>query len=142
MVRTILCALLAASIATPAIACDCVRLFPGSPRFESDIRRIAAYYPVAAEGVIERDGQYSWRLTPTRELRGPKQKSYRIDLISDCSLAPDEMNALVGRTIFALLVEGPGDHQGRYELSRCVNLLGPEVEGALRARITARCTPR
>ena len=122
-----------AFVPAAAGACDCVRLSPGYPRFQQDLDRIAAYYPVAAEGMLERDGSYRWRFVPTRELRGPGRNSYSIDLISDCSLAPDEMNALIGRPIFALLAE----HDGRYELSRCVNLQSPEVEKAIRERIGA-----
>jgi hypothetical protein len=121
------------------LACDCVRLVPGTPRFQADIDAIAAFYPVAAEGVIERDGPYAWRFRTTHEYRGPRQGAYRITLISDCSLGPDEMNALLGKAIFALLVEGPGDHKGNYELGRCVNLQGSGVEKALRERMTAGC---
>ncbi len=123
-----------------ANACDCVRLSPAYPRFQADLDRIAAYYPVAAQGLIKADGPYRWRFIPTREFRGPGKKSYSVDLISDCSLAPDEMNALIGRPILALLVEGPGDHKGRYELSRCVNVQAPDVEKAIRERFLRACT--
>jgi hypothetical protein len=123
----------------PAAACDCVRLIPNGPHFESDLYRIAKYYPVAAEGVLERDGPYAWRFNTTREYRGPGKRSYPIALISDCTLAPQELNALIGKPIFVLLVEGPGDHKGNYEISRCVNLLGPDIENALRARISTEC---
>lgn len=126
----------------PALACDCVRLIPGGPRFQADLDRMAAFYAVAAEGVVERDGPYHWRFTPSHEFRGPGQKSYPVELISDCSLAPNEVAAVLGKRIFALLVEGPGDHKGRYELSRCVNLLEPQVEDALRKRIAGACKPR
>ena len=144
MLRSLILLAGAGAILIPgaAAACDCVRLFPESPRIEEDLDRIAAFYPVAAEGIIERDGEYFWRFTPTREFRGPGRKSYPIGLISDCSLAPDEMNAVVGKPVFALLVEGPGDHQGRYELNRCVNFLGPEIGAAIRAGIAAGCKPR
>lgn len=121
--------------AGPAFACDCVSLIPGSPRFERDLEAIASFYPVAAEGVVEADGPFAWRFTPTREYRGPKQGSYRIELSSDCSLAPDEMNALIGEPVFLLLSGGPE----RYEAGRCVNGQSPEVEGAIRARIEHRC---
>ena len=124
--------------APPALACDCVRLIPGSRHFASDLDAIAKFYPVAADGVLERAGAYGWRFTPTREYRGPKQASYRIELGSDCSLAPDEMNALIGRRVFLLLSGGPE----RYEAGRCVNLLGADVEGAIRARIADSCPPR
>ena len=123
-----------------ANACDCIRLSHEAPRFKEEIDRIAAYYPVAAEGVLESDGSYRWRFVPTREFRGPAQKSYSIDLISDCSLAPDELNALLGMPVFALLAEGAGDYRGRYELNRCVNLQAPDVENAIRERIGAGCT--
>lgn len=139
MVRAVLPVLIALTSATPALACDCMRLDPSFPRFEADLDRLAEYYPVAVEGIIQVDGQYCWRLIPTWEFRGPGLKSYSIDLISDCSLAPDEMNTLIGRRIFALLAEGPGDHRGRYELSRCVNLQSPEVEKAIRKRIGEGC---
>jgi len=123
----------------PAAACDCIRLIPNGPHFNSDLDRIAQYYPVAAEGVLEADGPYAWRFRPTREYRGPRKQSYPVTLISDCTLAPEELTTLIGKPIFVLLVERPGDHKGSYELSRCVNLLGAEIENALRARITTRC---
>ena len=127
--------------AQPALACDCIRLNPKAPRFAEDVDRIAQYYPVAAEGVLEPDGPYAWRFNPTREYRGPGKKSYSISLISDCSLAPQELNPLVGKSIFVLLAEGLGDHQGHYEISRCVNLLDGEIEKAIRARILTTCKP-
>ena len=131
--------LLLASLSSPAIACNCVRLDPKAPRFGSDLDRIAEHYPVAAEGVLENDGPYAWRFTPTREYRGPGKRSYPIALISDCSLAPQELAPFIGKPVFVLLVEGPGDHQGSYEISRCVNLLGADIENALRARIMKAC---
>ena len=139
MIRAVLSVLIASVCAPPALACDCIRLDPSFPRFEADLDRIAEYYPVAVEGIVQADGPYRWRLLPTREFRGPGLKSYSIDLISDCSLAPDEMKALINRRIFALLAEGPGDHSGRYELSRCVNLQSPEVEKSIRKRIGEAC---
>jgi hypothetical protein len=125
--------------AGPAAACDCVRLDPKGPNFASDLERIAEFYPIAAEGMLERDGPYAWRFKPTREYRGPGKSSYSITLISDCSLAPQELNAVLGKPIFVLLAGGPGDHQGNYEISRCVHLLGADIENALRARILSRC---
>jgi hypothetical protein len=131
----------AAVAATPtcAVACDCIRLIPGSKRFDADLDRIAAYYQVAADGVLEADGPYAWRLRPIREYRGRKQSSYPISLASDCSVDPQEMNRLVGKKIFVLLAEGSGESKGRYELSRCVNLQSREVESAIRSRIDRRC---
>ena len=136
----LLAALSAALIATatPALACDCVSLIPGSPNFARDLDAIAKFYPVAAKGRVYADGPYAWRFAPTRELRGPKRSSYRIVLLSDCSLAPDEMKALIGKPVFLLLSGGPD----RYEAGRCVNLQSPAVEEAVRASIHARCWPR
>src|SRR4051794_37831380 len=91
---------LAIMSATPTLACDCLSLIPGSPRFESDLDGIVQFYPVVAEGAVEVDGPYAWRFTPTREYRGPRQESYRIELGSDCSIAPDEMKALIGKPVF------------------------------------------
>jgi hypothetical protein len=122
----------------PAAACDCIRLDPKGPHFASDLDRIAKYYPVAAEGVVEADGEYAWRFRPTHEYRGPAKVSYPIELISDCSLEPQAMKALIGKPVFLLLAGGP-DH---YEASRCVNLLGGETERAIRHRITSSCPPR
>ena len=121
-----------------AFACDCVSLIPGSPRFTRDLDAIAGFYPIAAEGRLERDGQYAWRFVPTHELRGPKQPSYRIELASDCSIDPQEMSKLIGKPMFLLLSGGPE----RYEAQRCVNLQSPQVEKAIRARIGAGCRPR
>lgn len=128
--------------ASPALACDCVSLIPGGPRFESDIDRIAQYYRVAAEGVLEADGPYAWRFTPTREYRGPRLSAYRIELLSDCSLDPIALNTLLGRPIFLLLAEGEGQNRGIYEIGRCVNRQSPEVEHAIRTRLGAGCRPR
>ena len=128
----------AALCATPALACDCIRLVPGGPHFEADLDRIAAFYPVAAEGVIEANGAYSWRFKPSHEFRGPKQASYPVELISDCSLDPEELKALIGKPVFLLLSGGPD----RYEASRCVNLQGAAVEAGIRKRIKASCTSR
>jgi hypothetical protein len=115
-----------------------VTLLPSSPRFERDLDSIARFYPVAAEGVLETDGPYAWRFKPTREYRGLKRSSYRIELASDCSLAPDEMKALIGRPVFLLLSGGPE----RYDAGRCVNRQSPEIEKAIRARIGAGCVTR
>jgi hypothetical protein len=124
------------------MACDCIRLIPGGPHFAADLDRIVQYYPVAAEGVVSADGPSAWRFFPTREYRGRGLKSYPITLIIDCSLAPDEMKAVIGKPIFALLAEGPGDHRGTFELSRCVNLQSPAVEKEMRARLGADCPSR
>ena len=135
-----LLALLGSMLASaPAAACDCIRLISNGPHFNSDLDRIAKYYPVAAEGVLERDGPYAWRFNATREYLGPGERFYSITLISDCTLAPQELNALIGKPIFVLLAKGPGDHKGNYEISRCVNLLGTDIENALRSRILTRC---
>lgn len=126
---------LLACLPAAASACDCITLSPDFPRFESDLDRIAAYYPVAAEGVLAADGPYAWQFRATKEYRGPRQASYRVELVSDCSLGPDEITPLIGRSIFLLLSGGPE----RYEVSRCVNLQPPEVEKAIRARIGGSC---
>jgi hypothetical protein len=122
----------------PAAACDCIRLDPTGPHFASDIERIAKFYPVAAEGVLEADGQYAWRFRPTREYRGLGKASYAIELISDCSLDPQTMKGLIGKPVFLLLAGGPD----RYEASRCVNLLGTEIDAAIRNRVASSCRPR
>ena len=128
--------------ASPAWACDCVTLIPGSPHFTRDLDSIAKYYPVAAEGVLAADGPYAWRFTPTREYRGPRQAAYRIQLLSDCSLDPIEVKSLIGKPVFLLLAEGEGQNRGTYEIGRCVNRQSPEVEAAIRARMGAGCRPR
>jgi len=133
---------LALAAATPAFACDCVTLIPGGPRFQSDLDGIAQYYPVAADGILEADGPYAWRFTPTHEYRGPSQRAYRIELLSDCSLDPLEMKALLGKPIFLLLAEGQGQNRGSYEIGRCVNRQSPEVEKAIRARVGVGCASR
>jgi len=125
-----------------ALACDCVALLPDGPRFQADVDRIAAYYPVAAEGVLEADGAYAWRFTPTHEYRGPRQTAYRIQLLSDCSLDPLEVKSLIGKRVFLLLAEGEGQNRGTYEIGRCVNRQSPEVEAAIRGRMGAGCRPR
>ena len=131
-----------APVTEPALACDCVRLIPGSPRFQADVDRIAEYYPVAAEGVLEADGAYAWRFTPTREYRGPRHAAYRIQLLSDCSLDALELKSLIGKPVFLLLAEGEGQYRGTYEIGRCVNRQSPEVETAIRARTGTGCRPR
>ena len=131
-----LVAALGLTTAAPAMACDCVRLDPKGPHFNADLDRIAAYYPVAAQGVLESDGQFAWRFRPTREWRGLSQSSYRIELISDCSLGPDELRDIIGKPVF-LLLSGDGK---RFEISRCVNLLGADIEGAIRHRIGENCS--
>jgi hypothetical protein len=113
-------------------------LISGSPNLARDLDSIAKFYPVAAEGRVEADGVYAWRFVPTREYRGPARASYRIELSSDCSLAPGEMKALIGRSVFLLLSGGPDS----YEAGRCVNLQSAAVEGAIRERISAACTRR
>lgn len=123
---------------TPAAACDCITLDPKGPRFATDLDRIAQYYPVAAEGVLERDGEFAWRFRATQEYRGPGKASYRVELISDCSLEPAAMKAIIGKPVFLLLAGGPD----RYEASRCVNLLGGEAESAIRNRFRRSCRPR
>lgn len=134
----VLAASLTALGASPSLACDCVSLIPGSPRFESDLDRIVQYYPVAAEGLLEADGPYAWRFRPTREYRGPRQASYRVELGSDCSISPDEMKALIGKPVF-LLLSGVPD---RYEAGRCVNLLASDVSAAIRKRYAESWQPR
>ena len=132
---------LALIASAPALACDCVSLIPGSPNFERDLDAIAKYYPVAAEGVLEKQG-YDWRFRPTQQYRGPKQPFFLVTLMSDCSLAPDELDALIGRRVFLLLSGGRGSYEGRYEAGRCVNLQSPDVEAAIRNRINADCASR
>ena len=124
--------------AAPGWSCDCVTLLPDSPNFSQDLDAIAKFYPVAAEGLVEADGASAWRFKPTHEYRGPKQASYRIELSSDCSLAPNEMKALIGKPVFLLLSGGPD----RYEAGRCVNSLSPKVERAIRARVGGACASR
>lgn len=124
--------------ASPAAACDCMTLFPGSARFEADLDRIVQFYPVAAEGVVEADGSYAWRFTPTREYRGPRQASYRIELGSDCSIDPGVMQAMIGKPVFLLLSGGPE----RYEAQRCVNLVADDVSAAIRRRYSEGCNRR
>lgn len=113
-------------------------LFPGSARFEADLDRIVQFYPVAAEGVVEADGSYAWRFTPTREYRGPRQASYRIELGSDCSIDPGVMQAMIGKPVFLLLSGGPE----RYEAQRCVNLVADDVSAAIRRRYSEGCNRR
>ncbi|WP_309662712.1 hypothetical protein [Sphingomonas sp.] len=136
----ILIALAFASLlaSTPALACDCVRLDPNGPHFASDLDRIAKFYPIAAEGVIEAQGDYAWRFRPTHEYRGPGKASYAIELIGDCSLEPPTMAKLIGKPVFLLLAGGPD----RYEASRCVNLLGGAADAAIRDRVVKSCHPR
>ena len=131
-------AVLSLMAATPALACDCIRLDPKGPRFAADLDRIASHYPVAAEGVLESDGEYAWRFRPTHEYRGLKQQSYPVALISDCSLGADELNNIIGKPVFVLLA-GEGN---RFEISRCVNFLGAEIEQAIRQRIGENCRSR
>jgi hypothetical protein len=140
MAKTVVAFALAASLfwAAPAAACDCITLDPKGPHFTRDLDRIAQYYPVAAEGVVVADGPYSWRFRTTREYRGTGAASYPIDLISDCSLGPDEIGKIIGKPVFLVLAGGPD----RYEASRCVNLLGAEVDAAIRKRIIGSCNPR
>src|SRR5205085_10286193 len=112
----------AVAVPTPALACDCRTLFPGSPNFARHVDEVAAYYSVAADGVVERDGPYGWRLRVTRELKGTGAATYSIVLSSDCSVDPQTMNALVGKPVFLLLA--PVSTQGSkdaYEAGRCVN---------------------
>lgn len=137
-----LIAALVLASATPALACDCVRLIPGSARFEDDVNRIVAFYPVAAEGVVVSEGPYGWRFRPTREYRGRSQASYRIELLSDCSLDPQAMRSIIGKRVFLLLSEGEGQGRGSFEIQRCVNLLEPDVERAIRAKIVGNCAKR
>lgn len=122
----------------PAAACDCVRLDPSGPHYTSDLDRIAKYYPIAAEGVLEADGDYAWRFHATHEYRGPGKASYAIELISDCSIEPQTMKGLIGKPVFLLLAGGPD----RYEASRCVNLLGGDADAAIRARVLSLCPTR
>ena len=123
---------------SPAAACDCVGLDPRGPHFTEDLDRIARYYPVVAQGVVEAAGPYAWRFRPTLEYRGAGKASYAIELTSDCSLEPQAMKALIGKPVFLLLSGGPH----RYQASRCVNLLGGEAETAIRKRIAKACPPR
>ena len=123
---------------TPALACDCVRLDSKGPHFASDLDRVAKYYPIAAEGVLQADGDYAWLFRPTHEYRGPGKASYSIELISDCSLEPATMKGLIGKPVFLLLAGGPD----RFEASRCVNLLGGAAEAAIRDRVIGSCRPR
>jgi hypothetical protein len=113
-------------------------LYPGSPKFGTDLDRIVQFYPVVAEGVLEADGPYAWRFRTTREYRGPGKSYYRVELASDCSLAPNEMKDLIGKPVFLLLSGGPE----RYEAGRCVNLLGGDVTAAIRDRYVESCVAR
>lgn len=136
MARLVHALAFAATLASsPAAACDCVGLDPKGPHFAEDLDRIAKFYPVAADGVIEAAGPYAWRFRPTHEFRGPGKAYYAIDLLSDCSLDPAEMTAIIGQPVFLLLGGGPE----RFAASRCVNLLGGEIDDAIRARVANAC---
>ena len=131
--RMLAAALLCSS---PALACDCVTLIPGGPHFATDLERISAFYPVASEGGIRidrRDG--SFRFFPSHEVRGRGQSSYVLDQISDCSLSFEDLRAIVGKPVFLILAGGPE----KYEVGRCINLLGGAAEDALREQFTRRC---
>lgn len=134
------CALALAS--GPALACDCVTLIAGSPHFQADLDRIAQFYPVAADGVLEGEEPYGWRFRTTREYRGPGFGSYSIQLLSDCSVDPVAMKGLIGRPVFLMLAVGQGQSRGTYEINRCVNLLGGDVEQAIRDKMGAGCKSR
>jgi hypothetical protein len=122
-------------VSAPAVACDCVQVDPKGPHFAADLDRIAKFYPVAAEGVLEADGDYAWRFRSTHEYRGSRKVTYAIELTSDCSLEPATMKELIGKPIFLLLAGGPN----HYEASRCVNLLGDNIDAAIRNRIRSKC---
>ncbi|MEO7240849.1 MAG: hypothetical protein ABIW16_05560 [Sphingomicrobium sp.] len=88
--------------------------------------------------MIEPDGSNGWRFRPTHEYRGPGQPFYPLELISDCSLGPSEINLLVGKPLFVLLA----GESGRFEISRCVNFLGAAIDRAIRKRVIDGCTAR
>ena len=130
---------LALLTATPALACDCQTLIPGSPTFTREVAEIADYYAVAADGVLERNGPHAWRLRVTQELKGSRAPIYRIVLSSDCSLDPQTMDAMVGKKVFLLLTPASVDGAaGAYEAGRCVNQLPPAVERAFRDYFRAK----
>ena len=126
--RWIVLAALPFAWSNPVFACDCRTLVPSSPNYQRDLEEVAAYYAVAADGVVERDGDFQWRLRVTRELKGPGLRIYRIVLSSDCSIDPQEMNQMIGKTVFLLLTPSTVDGMtDAYEAGRCFNAQSPAV---------------
>ena len=130
-------------IGAPAMACNCVRLFPGTPQFEQDLGRILSHADIIAEGtIVQGHGPLLEPaiFRPSRVLRGQNRTVYRIGIqggegcvgISNGALTTREL--AVGTPILIILSGGPGV----YEASRCANMLGPEVEAAIRNRLDRR----
>jgi hypothetical protein len=118
-------------VATPALACDCVRLIPGGPHFDRDIAAIVDDATVIAEGVLIAPDTFR----ATRVLKGPRRARYTIGLpegvVSDCTLYGRELDARIGEPTVIVLRGGP-EH---YEVSRCSNYQSRAVENAIRRRL-------
>lgn len=123
--------LLLLAAATPALACDCVRLMPGSPHFERDIARLVDHATVIAEGVLIAPD----RFRATRVLKGPRSAEYRIGLadgvVGDCTLYGRELDQRIGDPTVIVLEGGPSG----YAVSRCSNYRGRAVENAIRRHL-------
>jgi hypothetical protein len=131
MIRIAVYLLLAGLSATPALACDCMRLIAGAPNLDRGLDAIIADSAVIAEGVL---------ITPTRfrathVLRGARQAHYDIGsedlVISGCTLYGVELERRVGQRTLMILRGRPG----AYEASRCSNFQDAAVEDAIRRRL-------
>lgn len=113
-----------------ALACDCIRFIPGGPNWDRDIKAAIGYAAVILDGELVRPHGPLLEpaiVRPVKMLKGPRQREFKIDVISDCALLLREPDVKVGQRLRLILYRT----DDRYEASRCVNLQGAEFNAAV-----------
>jgi len=130
MKRLLLAAAAVWCLSGTALACDCVRFIPGAPNWDRDIKAVADHATVILDGELVRPLGPLLEpaiVRPIRVLKGPKQKDYKIGVISDCALTLRAPDVRVGQKLRLVLYGTPE----LYEASRCANLQSPAFEAAV-----------
>lgn len=130
MIRILLAIAATCSLPGAALACDCIRYVPGGPHAERDIAAITSYAAVILDAELVRPLGPLLEpaiVRPVRLLKGPKQKEYKVGVISDCALMLRAPEVKVGQRL-RLILYGTAD---LYEASRCANLQSSEFDAAV-----------
>lgn len=128
--RFMLLAAAIVSLPTSALACDCIRFIPGAPNWDRDIQAVTEHAAVILDAEIVRPLGPLLEpaiVRPVKLLKGPKQKIYKVGVLSDCALLLREPDVRIGQRL-RLVLYRTGD---LYEASRCANLQGQAFEAAV-----------
>jgi hypothetical protein len=118
------------SLPGAALACDCIRFIPGAPNWDRDITAVTEHATVILDAELIRPLGPLLEpaiVRPVRLLKGPRQKQYKVGVISDCALMLRAPEVKVGKRLRLILTGTPE----LYEATRCANLQSREFEAAV-----------